>query len=138
MDGHLPERFSLVEFAPPPPPEVRRTPRPGRGLLAVRVLRPPVPLEVLTEQLPPAVPADEALPVEVRPVAGEETEKRPKIEGAVKVASGPWGLEDGWWSDAPGERSDREYWDVELAAGGLYRLYRDRATGEWFADGIYD
>jgi hypothetical protein len=73
--------------------------------------------------------------VEVRPVATEETEKRPKIEGAVKVASGPWGLEDGWWSEAP---ADRDYWDVELHAGGLYRLYRERATGEWFADGIYD
>jgi protein ImuB len=138
VNGHLPERFALVDFAPPPPPEVRRAPRPGRGLLAVRVLRPPIPLEVLTEETAPALPTEEAPPAEVRPVVTEETEKRPKIEGAVKVASGPWGLEDGWWSDAPGERADREYWDVELTAGGLYRLYRDRATGEWFADGIYD
>jgi protein ImuB len=135
VDGHRPERFALVEFTPPPPPEVRRAPRPGRGLLAVRVLRPPVPLEVLAEEETPDLPPEEARPVEVRPVAGEETEKRPKIEGAVKVASGPWGLEDGWWSDAP---ADRDYWDVELATGGIYRLYRDRGTGEWFADGIYD
>jgi protein ImuB len=135
VDGHQPERFSLVEFTPPPPPEVRRAPRTGRGLLAVRVLRPPVALEVLTEEPAPATPTDEAPPVEVRPVTTEETEKRPKIEGAVKVASGPWGLEDGWWSETP---ADRDYWDVELTAGGLYRLYRDRMTGEWFADGIYD
>lgn len=138
VDGHIPERFALVELKPPPPPEVRRAPRPGRGLLAVRVLRPPVPVEVLTEEPAPAVPAEEAQPAEVRPVATEETEKRPKIEGTVKVASGPWGLEDGWWSDAPADRADRDYWDVELSAGGLYRLYRDRSTGEWFADGIYD
>lgn len=135
VDGHRPERFSLVEFTPPPPPEVRRAPRPGRGLLAVRVLRPPVPLEVLTGEPEPATSAEEAPPVEVRPMTTEETEKRPKIEGAVKVAAGPWGLEDGWWSEAP---ADRDYWDVELHAGGLYRLYRERTTGEWFADGIYD
>ncbi len=24
------------------------------------------------------------------------------------------------------------------SGGGLYRVYRDRATGEWFADGMYD
>ena len=29
VDGHRPERFALVEFAPPPPPEVRREPRAG-------------------------------------------------------------------------------------------------------------
>jgi protein ImuB len=138
VDGHLPERFALVEFTPPPPPEVRRAPRPGRGLLAVRVLRPPVALEVVTEEPAPEIPAEEAPPAEVRPVVTEEVEKRPKIEGTVKVASGPWGLEDGWWSEAPADRADRDYWDVELMTGGLYRLYRDRSSGEWFADGIYD
>jgi protein ImuB len=51
------------------------------------------------------------------------------------VAAGPWRLEEGWWT---GEPADRDYWDVELEGGGLYRLYRDRVAGEWFADGIYD
>lgn len=125
VDGHRPERFSLVEYTPPPPPEVRREPRTGRGLLAVRVLRPPLGLEVISE--------DEQ-PVEVRTLVRDESEKRPRIEGRVKVASGPWGLEEGWWTEEP---TGRDYWDVELA-GGIYRIYRDRATGEWFADGIYD
>ncbi|MFP5284747.1 MAG: hypothetical protein ACLGI9_03320, partial [Thermoanaerobaculia bacterium] len=125
VDGHRPERFSLVEYTPPPPPEVRREPRSGRGLLAVRVLRPPLGLEVISE--------DEQ-PVEVRTLVRDESEKRPRIEGRVKVASGPWGLEEGWWTE---ESTGRDYWDVELA-GGIYRIYRDRATDEWFADGIYD
>jgi hypothetical protein len=43
-------------------------------------------------------------------------------------------LEEGWWTEEP---TGRDYWDVELT-GGIYRIYRDRATGEWFADGIYD
>ncbi len=53
----------------------------------------------------------------------------------VRVTAGPWTLEDGWWSNQPVER---DYWDVELSGGGLYRVYRDRKTGDWFADGMYD
>lgn len=143
VDGHRPERFALVDFEPPPPPEVRREPPRGRGLLAVRALRPPVAVEVMTWEPPSAAAegppsSDEAgalRPREVRAVAGESEAKRLKIEGGVRVASGPWGLEEGWWSDEPAER---DYWDVELEGGGIYRLYRDRASGDWFADGIYD
>jgi hypothetical protein len=51
------------------------------------------------------------------------------------VAAGPWGLEEGWWKDQP---VVREYWDVELSGGGLYRIYRDSTSGDWFGDGIYD
>lgn len=132
VNGHRPERFSLVEYTPPPPPEVRREPRTGRGLLAVRVLRPPLELEVITggdgdgATLPPA---------EIRAVVNDETARRVKIEGTVKVASGPWGLEEEWWTEDP---AGRDYWDVEIAGSGIYRIYRDRATGSWYADGIYD
>jgi hypothetical protein len=57
------------------------------------------------------------------------------IAGRVRVASGPWSLEEGWWTESP---VDRDYWDVELSEGGLYRIYRERRGGAWFADGIYD
>ncbi|HEY0783075.1 MAG TPA: hypothetical protein VGE98_11505, partial [Thermoanaerobaculia bacterium] len=130
VDGHRPERFQLVEFAPPPPPLVRRPQRAGRGLMAARVLRPAIEVEVLTEG-----PGAEASPLEVRPLPSEEGERRPRVEGRVKVASGPWGLEEEWWTDGP---TGRDYWDVELAGSGLYRLFRDRETGGWFADGVYD
>ena len=43
-------------------------------------------------------------------------------------------MEEEWW----GERRERDYWDVELTRGGLYRIFRQRATGDWFVDGIYD
>jgi protein ImuB len=133
VDGHRPERFALVEYTPPPPPEVRREPRTGRGLLAVRVLRPPIELEVLTAGGPEGDPT--LPPREIKPLVQDDTAKRPKIEGTVKVASGPWGLEEEWWADSP---AARDYWDVELAGSGIYRLYRDRATATWYADGIYD
>ena len=128
VDGHRPERFLLVDFTPPPPPEVRREPRAGRGLLAVRVLRPPVELEVITG-------GEIDGPLEIRTPASAAAEKRPRVEGEVKVASGPWGLEEDWWAEEP---TGRDYWDVEIAGRGLYRIYRERATGSWFADGIYD
>ncbi len=50
VDGYLPERYENVPFEPPAAPKIRQPPRQGRGLLAVRVLRPPVPLEVITEE----------------------------------------------------------------------------------------
>jgi hypothetical protein len=64
-----------------------------------------------------------------------DTGAKPRIQGLVRVAAGPWSLEDGWWSAEP---VGRDYWDVELSGGGLYRIYHDRTTGDWFADGMYD
>jgi protein ImuB len=134
-DGHRPERFALRPFAPPPPPLVRHAPPAGRGLLAVRVLRPPV--RVLVELAAgvggaprPArlAPADAAAP-------DDQPMRRSQLSGVVTVASGPWDLEEAWWGD---HAVEREYWDVELGDGGVFRLYRDRRGGQWFVDGVYD
>ena len=125
VNGHAPERFTIDGYAPPPPPDVRRPPRQGRGLLAVRVLRPIVPLEVITT-------AEETLQ-SIRSL--DSGQKALDIHGHVRVASGPWDLEEAWWSDTP---TEREYWDVELSTGGVYRVFRCCANGEWFVDGIYD
>ncbi len=144
VDAHLPERFALVPYQPPPPPKVRPERQPGRSLLAVRALRPPVPVEVITADSAPtpsgsAQPMDlaaaTARPLEVKSLISDGAEKRPTIAGKVRVASGPWEVEEAWWSDQP---IGREYWDVELADGALYRLFRNRFTGDWFIDGIYD
>ncbi len=125
----------------------------------VRALRPPVPLEVITEensqfsilnsQFPPNNPAEpeeengnskfkiqnsKFTSLQLVSVASE-TGATPRVQGLVRVAAGPWSLEDGWWNEKPVER---DYWDIELSGGGLYRVYRDRTTGDWFADGMYD
>jgi hypothetical protein len=78
---------------------------------------------------------DEALPRRLLQVRSSAGEARARIDGRVRVAAGPWRMEEGWWSDEPVER---DYWDVELVGGGLYRIYRDRRSGEWWADGVYD
>jgi protein ImuB len=140
VDGHRPERSTLAAYTPPPPPEVRPQParRNGAGLLAVRVLRPPVALEVLLgdRRQPTSVSAEPA-------ASSDSSEKKrgstsiagPTIAGRVQVASGPWRVEEGWWTE---EAVDRDYWDVELSDGGVYRIFRDRGTEAWWADGIYD
>lgn len=133
-NGHLPERFRLADFDPPPPPRIRLEPRPGRGMLAVRTLRPPVEVEVLTaesEEMDGAAPCP--APRQINPLPTEERHVR--IEGAVRVAAGPWEIEEGWWRKAP---TLRDYWDVELRSGAVCRIYRDRTSERWFADGVYD
>ncbi len=122
VDGHLPERFDTTTFDPPPAPKLRREPKNGRGLLAVRVLRPPVPLEVITEEVNDnenyelGIMNDE-LPSQVHPknsnASGDgseihnskfiihnlrlisvtsETGATPRVQGLVRIAAGPWSL----------------------------------------------
>ncbi len=168
VDGHLPERFDISSFSPPPPPDMKRAPRKSRGLLAVRVFRPPIPVEVMTRPSrtdePGEVqiesirtvraqersqiadrrsqegdgidsrryePIEPARPQKTRVEVGASTE----IEGSVRLSSGPWRVEEGWWADTP---ADRDYWDIELQRGGIYRVYRDEVRDGWFVDARYD
>jgi protein ImuB len=121
VDGHLPERYAIADYAPPPPPTTRPKPAKSRGLLAVRVFRPPIPVEVITREV------DGELQIAAINGDGDHT-------GETRVSSGPWRVQDGWWSPSP---ADREYWDVELLRGGVYRVYRE-AAALWFLDARYD
>jgi len=118
VDGHLPERYAIGDYAPPPPPNTRQKPQKSGGLLAVRVFRPPIPVEVIMNG------------TDITSINGEGD-----LSGAVRVSSGPWRIESGWWSDAP---AAREYWDVELERGGVYRVYQADPSTEWFVDARYD
>lgn len=145
VDGHLPERYAINVFSPPPPPDVRRTPARARGLLAVRTFRPPIPIEVTTRE----AAGDDVQIATIRSLAEVVSDSRPpapdsrprveagskvEIAGTVRICSGPWQVEEGWWSDRP---DIREYWDVELERGGVYRVFRGSAA-EWFVDARYE
>jgi protein ImuB len=145
VDGHLPERYAINVFSPPPPPDVRRTPARARGLLAVRTFRPPIPIEVTTRE----VAGDDVQIATIRSLVETISDtplpalhSRPRVEvgtkidiaGTVRICSGPWRIEEGWWSDRP---DIREYWDVELERGGVYRVFRGGAE-EWFVDARYE
>ncbi len=122
VDGHLPERYAIGDYAPPPPPTTRAKPEKSRGLLAVRVFRPPVPIEVITREA--------GGETQITSINGEGD-----LSGPVRASSGPWKIESSWWSDAP---AAREYWDVELEKGGVYRVYQAEGASAWFADARYD
>ena len=117
-DTHRPGSAAVTQFPPPQPAAVcDAPPDDDAGRLVVRALRPPRVLEVFSERDAPCF---------VR-AAG--------FGGRVVAVAGPWRLAAEWWSDAP---CARDYYDIELSDGGLYRCYRERPSGAWFADGVYD
>jgi len=73
------------------------------------------------------------------------------LQGKILWSAGPWRSSGDWWAQQSSAQHstedaqvwDREEWDIALASGKnddvvLYRIYRDIATGDWFADASYD
>jgi protein ImuB len=61
------------------------------------------------------------------------------VKAIVVQACGPWRNSGAWWE--PAGRWQREEWDVALAcngASGLYSVFRDLHSGQWFVEGMYD
>jgi protein ImuB len=85
--------------------------------LALRALRPPLPVEVFERAGC------------IRYIRGSD------FGGYVMRRAGPWRLRGEWWTSEP---YAREYYDVELDDGGMYRIYRDVRSQRWLADGVYD
>jgi protein ImuB len=115
----------------------------------IRRCRQPVPARVATEH-------DRPLRV--------TTDRRGFAGGSVIHAAGPWRTSGNWWAgraeqkhpvldtrehygasaSGPGvgprasEYWHRDEWDVSLSDGGVYRIFRDRETGGWFIDAVFD
>ena len=93
------------------------------------------------------------------------TDRRGFTGGHVLTATGPWRTSGNWWAgqspvvspqspvrttlptaDRPPTADcrlqtvpwNRDEWDVALADGAVYRVFRDRETDGWFIDGIFD
>jgi protein ImuB len=84
------------------------------------------------------------------------TDRRGFAGGRVVTGTGPWRTSGHWWnsqlsslnsqgknsSELKGESSElfwnRDEWDVALADGTVYRVFRDRDTDAWFVDAIVD
>jgi len=117
-DSHRPEALTLTAFAPssgaaiPSPP-----PHANACYLALRAIRPPRPVEVFANQGRPDF------------VRGDH------FGGRVVALAGPWRLAGEWWTD---DCFVRDYYDMGLSDGGVYRIYRDAHTAAWFVEGEYD
>lgn len=126
--GHRPEAFTVTSFDPASEERAHgddgtepELPRSGRA--ALRAVRPPRRAQVFQE-------------------GGSIAYVRASgLGGRAVVSGGPWRIETEWWSERP---CRRDYYDVQLSDGGIYRLYREIGTGrasvgdQWFIDGCYD
>ena len=138
VDSWQPGAFAMRRFAPPeqgsgigdrgsrtPEPRTSRSPIPDpRSLpvVALRRFRHPIPVSVHVEHGRPS---------------RVTTMRRGLGGGGVDACAGPWRTSGGWWgSGIPGW--DRDEWDVTLAGGATYRLFRERTADRWFIEGVVD
>ena len=56
-----------------------------------------------------------------------------RVGGMVAQCRGPWAHSGQWWESGGWNRLE---WDVELKAGGVYRLVKERT--QWMVEGMYD
>src|SRR5260370_11400439 len=140
-NSHRPAALERIDFAPPPASASRPEPeRNGRAVNAIvlRAIRPAQEVEVMFSR---------GMPEFVR---GRQ------ICARVVSIAGPWRRQGEWWKSAldsecgaengaPGApRCGRpggfahDYYEMALADGGVYRVFRDLQTEQWFVDGVYD
>ncbi len=125
-DTHRPDALDVETFDGRIAPPVDQKALPldddvgGRGAvvrLALRAFRPPVPLDVFESK-------------------GRLDFVRGRgFGGRVVQWAGPRRLRGEWWTAEP---FAREYYDVALSDGVVYRVYRDVRRQCWLADGVYD
>lgn len=114
-DTHRPDAFKIVPplavIPPSAPPLVQ--PLLGRPL---RRFRPPLPARFAMSEGQPSFLWTE------------------RLQGTIAAQRGPWFSSGDWWqSDRAWVRAE---WDIALAEGGLYRIFRDHRG--WFIEGEYD
>jgi nucleotidyltransferase/DNA polymerase involved in DNA repair len=143
-DSYRPEAVRLSKFTPPPPESAERrlsqherTPAAMASdstAIVLRAIRPAEEVEVMWTRNSP------------------EFVRGNNICAQVVSSAGPWRRQGEWWAAAQiSEDSasyalrnnspaayNRDYYELALADGAVYRIYCDLSTGKWFADGIYD
>lgn len=129
VDTHEPGAFEMRRYAPDGAAGAADggadgrlgTPRAAAGTAALVLRR---------QRQPPAirVSVEHGRPVHLAAA------KRGMPHGAVVEAAGPWRSSGNWW----GASWNRDEWDVALATGIVCRIFRDRVTGTWFLEAIYD
>ena len=92
-------------------------------LPVIRLYRPPVAVRVSV---------DGGRPVRVA------VDRQGMPGGRIVQAAGPWRTSGGWWGQADGTPWDRDEWDVACSDGAACRLSRDRVSGVWFLEGVFD
>jgi protein ImuB len=150
-NSHRPDAMRTAPFDPPAPgPEDSRQNGAASARcvakLVIRTLRPAVEVEVMCSR------------------GGPEFVRGQNIAARVVSAAGPWRRDGEWWktssdcasptaSAAPRDTFSgssaldaeecaggfvRDYYELALDDGGVYRVFRDARAHRWFVDGVYD
>jgi protein ImuB len=125
LNTYKPEAVRLSEYDPPPVPLFAIAAAAHTAMTVIRVLRPALPAVVASLNAWPWTPQH----------LSARSSGALRIEGQVRTAAGPWRIEERWWTSTP---VVREYWDLALSDGGLYRAFQDARQKLWFVDGVYD
>jgi protein ImuB len=142
-DSYRPEAVRLGVFAPllstspPPRAQIGNAETARVAQMALRTMRPADEIEVMI--------ASRGVPEFVR---GKTLCAR------VISLAGPWRRQGEWWAPADHVGSAarsaagwtaqapaayaRDYYELALADGGVYRAYREIHSDRWFVDGVYD
>lgn len=144
LDTHRPDGWGLAPFSPSSDPKtvpvpaslpIRRAPgQRGQAPFSDLTLTKTEPVPALRRFRPPIavrVTVERGRPVHVA------IDRRGMPGGRVEQHAGPWRTSGAWW-EASGTAWDRDEWDVALSDGALCRLFRDRAMGHWFLEGVLD
>jgi protein ImuB len=133
LDSYRPDAFALERFAPP---EIPVRGRAGRAISMGAAAAPPhshVPF-CLRRYRPPVavrVTAERDRPTQVA------IDRRGMPGGQIVQAAGPWRSSGEWWHRST-RHWDHDEWDVSFSDGASCRLYRERDSGRWFVEGVFD
>jgi protein ImuB len=135
VDSWRPGAFAMTEF---------RGEMPGPSQMAQlasdeSVSKPKSALRRFRLPIPTRVQVDDGRPVRL------VIDRHGMTSGGITQAAGPWRTSGEWWSTgsesaAPGAAAawDRDEWDIAMNDGTVYRLYVERAVGQWFVEGVID
>jgi protein ImuB len=123
-----------------PTPDTRFSgPRPSTPVLALRALRPARALEVFCDRgLPDFIRLADIERGRGAPSSTQHPThdtRHPLCHGRVVTSAGPWRVQGEWWR---AESFSRDYYDVQLSDGAVYRIFFDLPRQRWFVDGVYD
>jgi protein ImuB len=129
-DSHRPDSFQLLPFGMEKTGEEA-----GQGSIGECLPAPQLVLRCFRPPLAARVELSSGAIGHAAPVAAIFN----GMKAPVVQACGPWRSGSSWWD--PAGQWQREEWDVALninGASGIYRIFQDLQSGEWFVEGIYD
>ena len=116
-NSYRPEAVRLGRFAPPAPvSSTADVSYANAARLVLRALRPAIAVEVLCSG------------------GGPQFVRGAQLSARVVAHAGPWRRTGEWWSE---HAFARDYYELALADGRVYRTFHELSSGRWYLDGVW-